>query len=170
MRTTVLSLALALSLTACKDKAKTEAAPEAKPTTAETKPAETKPTDTKPAEAKPAETTPTEAAKPAAATPVKDEADYEARTVALFKGLQDAFVSGGTDCDKIGTAVKTIVDANKDNLAAIKAFEKANPAIEKAVEKRHEADIKEFQTKLEPAMKACADHKGIADAMGGLDD
>lgn len=172
MRIALLSFTLALSLAACKDKGKTEATPEAKPATGEAaKPAEAKPAD------KAAETpTPTETAKPdeakpaeAAATTIKDEADYEARTVALFKGLQNAFVTNGTDCDKIAASVKTIVDANKDTLAAIKAFEKANPDVEKAVEKRHEKDIEEFQTKLEPAMKACADHKGIGEAMGALD-
>lgn len=170
MRTALLSIALTLSLAACKDKSKNAPAPEAKPTTGEAaKPTEAKPDD-KAETPTPTETPKTDEATPAAAgAAIKDEAEYETRTVALFKSLEAAFVSNGTDCDKIAAAVKTVVDANKDTLVAIKAFEKANPEAEKAVEKRHEKDIADFQTKLEPAMKACADHKGIGEAMGALD-
>jgi hypothetical protein len=74
----------------------------------------------------------------APASSVKDIAsadDYKARNEAMLAKFKDAF--GQSDCDKAAAALGPLIDANKDEITAIRTYEKAHPEEENKFDDAH---------------------------------
>jgi hypothetical protein len=143
MRTILLVMLLALS--ACKNKE------DAKPAATEEKKAADTAVQPQPAGAA-----------------VTSAADYEARATAFTDQVLAVFVDAGTDCDKLAASLSKLADDKRSELEAIQAFEKANPAAEKAFDDKMKSRDKELEEKLGPGFDACAEHAGMKAAIAKL--
>src|SRR5262245_2108189 len=143
-RALAIACSLSLLTVACKkDDAKPLEQKQADP-----KPAEPTPPPP-PVEPKPPEPKPPEPAPPAAMT----AAEYETRSLESFDKFSAIFTASGKDCDKLATAINKLIDNEKVFYEAAIAYEKANPDVKKAVEKKTAAKQKDFERKAGPAFE-----------------
>ncbi len=128
---------------------------------------DTKPADDKPAAPAPKPTaatppaappsapvpTPVPAPAPAAggsATTFTDNADYEAKGLALMNSMIAVFAADGTDCAKLATDITKFIGDNQDKFSAFKAYETAHPEAKKEMETKSADVMKDFMAKATP--------------------
>jgi hypothetical protein len=153
--TLLVTLSITLALAACKKEEKPAAAGEAaKPAAGEA--------------AKPvAGETPTPAA-PAAGGAIASDADYESKAMGAMDKLTAIFAAAGKDCDKLAAEITKFGAENKALMVSSKAYEKDHPDAKKALDEKMKPKMEGMMGAMGPAMEACKDHKGLADAMTSM--
>jgi hypothetical protein len=150
--TILLTLSATLAFAACKKEQKPAAGEAAKPAAGEA--------------AKPvAGETP---AAPAAGGAITSDADYEAKAMGAMDKMTAIFAADGKDCDKLAADMTKFGAENKALMVSSKAYEKEHPDAKKALDEKMKPKMEGMMGAMGPAMEACKDHKGLADAMTSM--
>jgi hypothetical protein len=127
--------------------------------------------------AKTAPATAVPAAAPAAAPPaptassvvIASDDDYIAKSMAALDKVIAVFKAAGTDCDKLAAGLTAFTTDDQVLLKAIKKYETEHAdASSKFDEAAKDNKAAEFQSAVEPALKACKDNAKVVEAMNKL--
>jgi hypothetical protein len=146
--TILVTLSAALAFAACKKEQKPAAGEAGKPAAGEA--------------AKPTE----KAAAPGGA--ITSDADYEAKAMGAMDKMTAIFAAAGKDCDKLAADMTKFGAENKALMVSSKAYEKDHPEAKKALDEKMKPKMEGMMGAMGPAMEACKDHKGVADAMTSM--
>jgi hypothetical protein len=149
--TILVTLSITLALAACKKEQKPAAGEAAKPAAGEA--------------AKPVAG---EAAKPAAGGAIASDADYESKALGAMDKMTAIFTAAGKDCDKLAAELTKFGAENKALMVSSKQYEKDHPEAKKALDEKMKPKMEGMMGAMGPAMEACKDHKGVADAMTSM--
>ncbi len=94
--------------------------------------------------------------------------DYDAASLALAEAGTKVYVAAGTDCARLSADLTKYASDNKDALAAIKAFEAANPDAYGTFTTKHADKFNEMLSSVSPSTVACQDDKGFETALAML--
>jgi hypothetical protein len=101
----------------------------------------------------------------AAGVALANAVEYEKKAIEVTDKVLAIFKAHGTNCDKLAVDLTKFGTENKATFDAIKAFEAANPAAEKAFEDKMDAREEEMEKVIGPAFDACKGHEGMKKAM-----
>jgi hypothetical protein len=107
-----------------------------------------------------AQPAPASAQPVAATTPTPEEQRLAEQAVHLVEEMGRIADSYPGDCDKAAAELKTLLDKNRDLLAAAKAFGK-DPGKSKWLEDTYGARMGAAMNKLMPLVQKCSEHPGM---------
>jgi hypothetical protein len=110
------------------------------------------------------------AAAPAAAAPstIASDDDYVTKAGATVDQVIAIFKASGTDCHKLADGLAKFVADNDAQVKALRSYEKAHPEADRKLDEAAKARLAEFDATAGPAITACKDDKGFADAIAKL--